>query len=74
MILQLNPTIPVRTKLGRGRALLIIDYGTELNSCWVVALNSNGQIKHFNSNDLILEENYTFGTNSSIIPKDWKTD
>lgn len=62
MILQLNPTIPVDTKLGKGRALIVIDYGQDFNTCWVVALDKGGVIKHFDSNQITLQENFTYGT------------
>ena len=71
MIIQCSPTIPVYTKLGMGRALFLIDYGQDVNTCWVVALNRTAEIKHFDSNDVRLEENYTFGTNKAFIPEDW---
>lgn len=63
MILQLNPAILVETPLGRGYALFIIDYGMHQNTCWVVALNKDGVIKHFDCNDVILSTNYTYGLN-----------
>ncbi|MBT9145950.1 MAG: hypothetical protein DDT42_01828 [candidate division WS2 bacterium] len=63
MILQLNPSILVETPLGRGQAILIIDYGMHQNTCWVVALNDNGVIKHFDCNDVIMSTNYTYGVN-----------
>lgn len=63
MILQLNPTILVETPLGKGQAILIIDYGMHQNTCWVVALVSNGIVKHFDCNDIILATNYTYGMN-----------
>lgn len=63
MILQLNPCILVETPLGRGNALFIIDYGMHQNTCWVVSLQKNGVIKHFDCNDIILSTNYTYGFN-----------
>jgi hypothetical protein len=63
MILQLNPAILVETPLGQGEAIFIIDYGMHQNSCWIVALLENGIIKHFDSNDVILSTNYTYGMN-----------
>lgn len=71
MILQLNPTIPLYTKIGPGRALLVIDYGMDVNTVWVVALTKDGQIKHFDSNDVRLEENYTFGSSAVVLPDGW---
>lgn len=63
MIFQLNPSILVETPLGTGQAMLIIDYGMHQNSCWVVALQENGVIKHFDCNDVILSTNFTYGMN-----------
>lgn len=63
MLLQLKPSILVETPLGIGQALFLIDYGMHQNSCWVVALQDNGVIKHFDSNDVILSTNFTYGMN-----------
>ncbi len=53
----------VETPLGTGQALFLIDYGMHQNTCWVVALQHNGVIKHFDCNDVILSTNYTYGMN-----------
>lgn len=63
MILQLNPTILVSTPLGNGHAIFIIDYGMHQNTCWVVALEKNGIVKHFDCNDIIIMSNYTYHIN-----------
>lgn len=63
MIHQLDPSILVETPLGTGQAILVIDYGMHQNTCWVVALQQNGVIKHFDCNDVILSTNYTYGMN-----------
>mgnify|MGYP001553775753 FL=1 len=63
MILQLNPAILVETPLGTGYAIFIIDYGMHQNTCWVVALEDTGVVKHFDCNDVILSTNYTSGLN-----------
>ncbi len=63
MILQLNPTILVETPLGKGQTLFLIDYGMHQNSCWVVALEKNGIVKHFDSNDIIVSTNFTYHIN-----------
>ncbi len=63
MIIQLNPTILVDTPLGRGQAIFIIDYGMHQNTCWVISLQENGVVKHFDCNDIILSTNYTYGLN-----------
>lgn len=52
MILQLNPTIPVACREhGDGEAYLIIDYGINVNTVWVVRL-PGGIVKHFYSDDI----------------------
>ena len=63
MILQLDPTILVDTPLGRGHAIFVIDYGMHQNTCWVVALKETGIVKHFDSNDIVIAVNYTYGIN-----------
>ena len=78
MILQLNPAILVETPLGRGYAIFIIDYGMHQNTCWIVALEENGVVKHFDCNDIILSTNYTYGMNlkhhSNAVRKRTKPD
>jgi len=64
MIIQLNPTIHVNTPLGRGHAIFLIDYGMHQNTCWVVTLETNGVVKHFDCNDIIICTNYTYKINS----------
>lgn len=53
----------VNTPLGRGHTIFIIDYGMHQNSCWVVALEKDGIVKHFDSNDIIVTTNYTYHIN-----------
>lgn len=59
-ILQLNPPIWVQTPLGEGWALMIIDYGVDWNTCWVVGLHKGGKVKHFDANDIRICENHTY--------------
>lgn len=63
MILQLSPTILVDTPLGRGQTLFLIDYGMHQNTCWVVALEKDGIVKHFDCNDIIICTNFTYHIN-----------
>lgn len=63
MILQLNPTILVETPLGRGHAIFVIDYGMHQNTCWVVALEKDGVVKHFDCNDILISTNFTYHLN-----------
>ena len=63
MILQLNPEIWVNTPIGKGLAIMVIDYGLNHNTCWIVSLEKDGQVKHFDSNDIKLIKNYTYNFN-----------
>lgn len=58
-LLQLNPPIPVTTPLGNGIAIVVMDYGVDFNSVWVVMLDK-GPIQHFTSKQLKRQKNFTF--------------
>lgn len=60
-ILQLAPPIWVYTPHGEGLAILLIDYGMDHNTCWVVALKETNQIKHYDATDLFYAENPAYG-------------
>jgi hypothetical protein len=51
MIHQLNPTMDVKTPLGDAEAILIIDYGVNVNTVWVCRIEG-GEVKHFYSDDI----------------------
>jgi hypothetical protein len=53
----------VHTPKGEGQALFIIDYGTHQNTIWVVCLKENGNILHFDSNQLTMTKNSTLEIN-----------
>ncbi len=53
----------VTTPHGDGQALFIIDYGPHENTVWVVALEKNGAVLHYNSNQIKLVKNDTFNFN-----------
>jgi hypothetical protein len=75
MIIQLNPTIPVFAKQhGEGEAIMIIDYGINVNTVWVVRF-SGGAVKHFYSDDILVYGNPMDGNGWDIdIPDNWKKD
>lgn len=71
-MIQLNPQIVVFTPLGPGLAYFIIDYGMSINTCWVIRL-AKGEIKHFDSNDIRIEGNPTYGFPlKPELPDSWK--
>lgn len=63
-MIELRQPIEVKTPLGDGVAFLIIDYGWAANTCWVVILK-DGKVKHFDSNDIVVDYVSTWG----IMPK-----
>lgn len=58
-ILQLNPQLKVKTPLGFGYCFFLIDYDLQINSVWIVRLDTDGSIKHFNSNQIFIDGNPT---------------
>jgi hypothetical protein len=56
MMLQLNPTIDVKTPLGDAEAIFIIDYGVNVNTVWVCRMKG-GEVKHFYSDDIRIYDN-----------------
>ena len=56
MMLQLNPTISVKTPKGDAEALVIIDYGVNVNSVWLCRMRG-GRVLHFYSDDILVYDN-----------------
>ena len=56
MILQLNPTIDVKTPLGDAEAIMVIDYGLNVNTVWVCRMKG-GFVRHFYSDDIRIYDN-----------------
>ncbi len=53
----------VNTPLGAGVVLLITDYGFNEHMVWTVALEADGRIRHFQTTDVTLHRNDTWGLN-----------
>jgi hypothetical protein len=60
-MLQLNPPIPLKTPKGNGMAWALIDYGSEFNLIWVVALDDTSEIWTFQNPDVRAQKNITMG-------------
>lgn len=56
-ILQLNPPINVFTPKGEGFARLVIDYGPDINTIWVVDLFSTRECIHVDSHEIYFGAN-----------------
>lgn len=67
-LLQLEPSLPLITPKGKGRAVVLIDYGVEENLLWVVFLNDTGECWAFQNKDVRLEPNITIGAKRSGSP------
>lgn len=61
MILQLNPSMPVKTPLGAGMAIGWIDYGPEHDLIWIVIDNNTRECWCINNKDIRFGSNETYG-------------
>lgn len=69
MMLQLNPTIDVFCrKHGYGEAIMVIDYGPNVNTVWLVRFDG-GVIKHFYSDDVLVCDNPMNGNGWNVDEK-----
>lgn len=71
--LRLEPTLEVTTPLGEGKAFIMLDYGLDVNTVWVVRMRG-GIVKHFYSNDIRIHDNPMNGNDLDLdIPEGWRT-
>lgn len=61
VIQQLNPPIPLDCPKGPCLAWLVIDYGTEHNLMWVVAIDETGEVWTYSNEFVRAQKNITFG-------------
>lgn len=72
MIHEFKTPIPVHTPHGEGNAILLIDYGIDVNTVWLVRLKG-GVVKHYYSDDILVYGNPMNGKGFDInIPINWK--
>ena len=72
MIHEFKTPLWVHTPHGEGQAILIIDYGLNVNSVWLVRL-SGGKVRHYDSNDIRVLDNPMNGNGFDLdIPESWK--
>jgi len=72
MMLQLNPTIDVLTPKGKAEAIMIIDYGVNVNSVWLCRMQG-GKVLHFYSDDIRVYDNPMNGNGWDVVPDFEKT-
>jgi hypothetical protein len=63
VIHEIQQVLWVTTPHGDGLAIFIIDYGMHENTIWVVAAESDGSIRHYNSNQINFHRNHTIDFN-----------
>lgn len=72
MIHEFRSPIAVHTPHGIGDALIMIDYGLNVNSVYVVRLKG-GHIKNYYSDDIRIYDNPMNGSGFDVdIPINWK--
>jgi hypothetical protein len=72
MIHHFPTPIPVHTPHGYGDAIVLIDYGIDVNTVWLVRLEG-GIVKHYLSDDIRIYGNPMYGKSFDInIPENWK--
>jgi hypothetical protein len=72
MIHEFKTPIAVHTPHGGGEAYLLIDYGINVNTVWVVRLEG-GHVKHYYSDDIRIYDNPMNKRDWDVdIPNDWK--
>jgi hypothetical protein len=60
-MLQLNPTLPMDTPKGSGRAHFVIDAGQEHHVVWGVVIDATGEVWWFEHPDVRVQANPTIG-------------
>jgi len=67
-VLQLSPPIHVYTPLGEGFARILIDYGPDTNTVFLVDIFATKECKAVDSNDIRFGENYMYGLGKPKLP------
>ena len=71
MIHEFKTPLAVHTPHGYGDAIMIVDYGLNANSVWIVRIKG-GKVLHYYSDDIRLYDNPMNGQGWDIeIPKEW---
>lgn len=61
---EVQQVITVDTEFGECHVLFIIDYGIHRNTIWVCSSIQDGKIRHFDTNQITVTNNYTFEAKS----------
>ena len=60
MIHEVKQVMWIETPHGLCQVLFLIDYGPHQNTVWVAAAQTDGAIRHYDSNQIRLAKNHTF--------------
>ena len=58
-MLEFKNPIPVKTSIGDGMAIYVVNSGTFANDIWTIVLN-DGSIRHFRTDQVRVENNATW--------------
>jgi hypothetical protein len=58
-MIEFRSPIPVKTALGDGMAIYVVNSGTFANDIWTIVLN-DGSIRHFRTDQVKMENNATW--------------
>lgn len=72
MILQLNPSIPLRSPRASGEAILVIDYGKEDDLLFVIIDDATGQLWCVPNSEVRAFRNYSIGRNTVDEVTPWQ--
>jgi predicted phage tail protein len=61
-MIELRNPILVKTELGDGMVIYVVNSGTYANDVWTVALN-DGRVRHFRTDQITMEDNATWNIN-----------
>jgi hypothetical protein len=67
VIHEVQQVLWVETPHGDGVVLFIMDYGVQHNTIWIVSLESDGCIKHYDSSQIKVCQNYTLNLNTKNL-------
>lgn len=70
---EIQQVMWVDTPHGIGQALFLIDYGPQNNIIFVVGLEKDGTIKHYDSNQVFLSTNHTLNIKTDEQRTDHKS-
>lgn len=72
MLVQLNPSIPLRSPRASGEAIMVVDYGPEHDVLWAIVDDATGQVWWVPNGEVRAYRNYSIGRNAVDEVKPWQ--